>query len=269
MALPEYICSEVDFPICRVLELEPTKYQSSYATILGIKIQSPYTFITLLITVACAIRMINHVNSLYASIGRGEMRTLFCLYIVSNLLQVVTVCFGHYIHDKIFMFLTVLQTSFYSTMFFGLFVSALTIDRIYGILGVKSSTFMRVLVSIYFGVISSFVFLCSTIKNVYMIVIMFIINSISLLFYLSFQMKKLKHTKSDIWAFGVLGIIFMFFCLSTLHTLVGAQLVAVLSERSLDSLFFVTVYNFFMVMMVHKYWLNTCDFELECLALNV
>lgn len=265
----EYICSEVDFPVCKVLDLETTKYKSTSATILMVKIQSPYTFLALIITIGCAFRMISHVNSLYASIGRGEMRTLFILYIISNMLQLPVLCLGHYIHDKIFMFLTVCQISFYSTLLFGLFASGITIDRIYGIFGMKSSTFMRIFTSIYFAIISSFVFLCSSIKNEFIISIMFIINSISLIFYLSFQMKKLKRIKSDVWAFGVLGIIFLFFLLSTLHTLVGSSIVAELSERNLDSMFFVTVYNFFMIMMVHKYWLSTCDFELECLSLSV
>jgi hypothetical protein len=79
----------------------------------------------------------------------------------------------------------------------------------------------------------------------------------------------LKESNSDIWPYGILTIIFLFHILSVIHSVLGAKLVAVYTERNLDNLFFSTLYTFFAVMMFHKYWLSTCDFELECMALGV
>jgi len=269
MDLPEHMCSEINFPICRVLDLEITKYASEEKSPFGFALNAPYTLAALVISILCAFRMIRHVNSLYASIGRGEMRTIFYLYIISSALQVALIGLEEHVNSIVFRFLTILQTSVQSTMFVGLIAAGFTIDRIYGIFGMKSSTFMRALSLIYFAVISSFVYLCCTVGNEMVIVMLFGINAISLLFYLLIQTSKLKKMNSDIWAYGILTIIFVVFVLSNVHTFVGAMPIAILSERNLDNLFFVTLYTLMMIMMVHKYWLNTCDFELECLSLTV
>lgn len=269
MSLPAYICSEVNIPICKVLKLEPTKYASEEKSLFGLGLNAPYTIALLVVSILCACRMIRHVNSLYASIGRGEMRSIFSFYIVSSTLQVILLGFEEHVNLVVFQFLTVLQTSIQSTMFFALFAAGFTIDRIYGIFGMKSATFMRILAFIYFIVISSFVSLFCTVGNEFVIIMLFAINMLSLLFYVLVQMSKLKKTNSDIWAYGILAIIFAVFVLSNIHMFVGAMPIAILSERNLDNLFFVSLYTFMLVMMVHKYWLSTCDFELECLSLTV
>lgn len=83
------------------------------------------------------------------------------------------------------------------------------------------------------------------------------------------QISKLRKINSDIWAYGILGIIFMFYVLFIAQTFVAADVIGVVSERNLDSLFFISLFMFMMVMMIHKYWLSTCDFELECLSLGI
>lgn len=269
MGLPEHMCSEINFPICRVLDLETTKYASEEKSPFGLTLNAPYTLAALVISILCAFRMIRHVNSLYASIGRGEMRTIFCFYIVSSALQAVLLGLEEYLNPTVLRLLTIFQTSIQSTMFFGLFAAGFTIDRIYGVFGMKSATFMRALSVVYFVVICSFVSMCCTIGNEMVIVMLFGINALSLLFYLMMQTSKLKKMNSDIWAYGILAIIFSVFVLSNVHMLVGAMPIAILCERNLDNLFFVTLYTLMMIMMVHKYWLNTCDFELECLSLPV
>lgn len=269
MGAPEYICSQVDFPICKALSIEPTKYASAEKSLGGAEFRSPYTLALLLVTTLCAVRMITHINSLYASIGRGEMRTFFGLYIFANVLQLLLIGFENYLLGPLYMFITIIQTSLQSTMYFALFTAGITIDRIYGIFSMKSSVFMIVLTSIYLMIISSFVFMCCTIGNEYVIIITFSINIMSLIFYIFLQISKLKRTNSEIWSYGILAIIFLFCALATAHMFTGADLIALLTERNLDNLFFINLYSFIMIMMVHKYWLSTCDFELECLALHV
>lgn len=269
MTIPRYVCSQIDLPLCKSLNIEQTVYNSSGTSYLKLEINSPYTLTLLCISVACAVRMISHVDSLYSSIGRGEMRTFFYLYMVSNSLLILTLCF-----DKIFstdglLFLNVLQNSFQSTTFFSLLVGSITIDKIYGIFGMKSETVNRVLSTIYFVVISTFIYIFANIKNKELITILISIEIAFVLVYLCIQIKNLKKMNGEIWGFGVLFVIFLFFSLSKVHTFLLANLVADLSERHLDNMFFNICYTLLVVMMCHKYWLNTYDFELECLALKV
>ena len=268
-AVAHHICSEVNLPLCKALNIEPTLYGSRSGQILGLTIQAPFTLVLLIISIACAARIINHVNSLYASIGRGEMRTFFYLYIFSSSTMIITLIFGSKLNKHLFHHLVVLQNAVNSTMYFSIFVAGITIDRIYGIFGMRSASFMRLIVVLYLGLILSFTFLCYSTKNNAIIVLLYSLNSLFLVFYLVGQFRKLKKIKSDIWAYGVLGIIFLFFVCSIVHTAFGSLIVAKVTERHLDSLFFVLLYNLCVAIMIHKYWLNTCDFELECLALTV
>ncbi|KAI5149507.1 hypothetical protein ENBRE01_0950 [Enteropsectra breve] len=267
-AASEYICSEVKFPICKVLELNEAKYGSDASDALGVNMESPYTLALIAISILCGIRMIMHVNSLYASIGRGEMRTIFSIYIISNVLQFILVGFPKDIEAQLYLFLTVIQVSLNSTLFFSLLLSSITITWIYGIFNMKSSTFMRVLSIVYLGIISSVVFVSVAAGNDTILPILFIINAASMLLYIIIQSKKLKKRNGEIWSFGVLAVTAAFFMLSVLHTLFGSQIVGNLSSRNIDSLFMINLYTLIVLMMVHKYWLSTCDFELECLALE-
>lgn len=267
MSLPKYICSQVNFPICKTLEIEPTVYNAFETSSYGIKLCAPYTLALLLISVFCTVRMISHVESLFSSIGRSEMKTIFYLYIMANTLLIPTLCFEKYLDASTLKFLNVLQNSFMSTTFFALCISGYTIDKIYGIFGMKSASFMRALCSIYFILVSTFVHLFVSISNKEVITILMSFDVAFIVLYLASQSQNLKRNKGEIWGFGVLAVIFGFFILSKIHTLLGAELVADLSERNLDNMFFYICYTFLVIMMCHKFWLTTYDFELECLAL--
>ncbi len=267
MTISQYICSQVDFPVCKILNLETTKWSSSQSNILFFTINSPYTVSALLISIVCIIRIIKHVNSLHASIGKGEMRIFLYLHITSAALQSIIVGFEKYFHQKIYQFLVMLEISTFSSTFFSLFVGGLTIDKIYGLLGMDSSTFAGFVTTIYFVLISSLVFIGVDNSSMLVIPILLLINSVSLLLFISKQIKKLKKIKSDIWAYGILAIIFGFYAITTVLYFYFGKIIAVLSERNLDNLFFISVFTLITIMMIHKYWLNTCDFEVECLSL--
>ena len=267
MSLPKYICSQINFPICKSLEIEPTVYDAFETSFLTIKISAPYTLVLLLISIFCTMRMIEHVESLFSSIGRSEMKTIFYLYILSNTILTATLCFEKTFTASTLKFLNVLQASFMSTTFFALCVAGFTTEKIYGIFGLKSSTFMTTLCTIYFILASTFVQIFISIKNQELITILMVFECIFLMSYLSSQSKNLRKHKGEIWGFVVLGVIFLFFILSKIHSLLAANLVADLSERNIDNMFMNICYTFLVIMMCHKFWLSTYDFELECLAI--
>lgn len=211
--------------------------------------------------------MISHVDSLYASIGRGEMKFFFYLYMISNTLLAITLCFGTFIGDDVLKFMNIVQNAFQSTMFFSLFIGAITINKIYGIFGMKSVTVLQLISGIYFTLISIFISIFIAIKNGELITVLLSIETACVILYIFVQIKNLSMSNGEIWGYGVLFVIFLFFIMSKIHTLVGAHLVAILSEHNIDNMFFNICYTFLVVMMCHKFWLSTYDFELECLAL--
>lgn len=267
-SIPEQICQNVNFPECIAFNIKQTSYASMYGRVFGIKIDAPYTLGLLLISIFLAIRMINHANSLYASIGKEEMKIIYYTYILTNLLLLVLICFGHYINDMVFGVISAIQLAVNSTLYFSIFTAGVTIDRIYGIMRMSSSTFMCLLLVVYFIVLICFSLLSLIINNEYVAVLIILLNTFSVLFYLIIQYKKLKGINSDIWGFGILGIIFSILVISTVLLFTGARLIGIISEKALDNLFFITLLNLFLITMIHKYWSNTCDFEVECLTLD-
>lgn len=268
MALAQCICKEISLPLCSVLNFPKAQYACESREPFGIEVNAPYTLAALIIGVLCAFRMIWHVNSLHSSIGKGEMRTFFLLYIVSNGLQFALLGYGHLMPDALELYLTTLQVGFQCSMYFAIFIAGITIDRIYGILGMKSSTFMRALTLLFFFGISSGVFLTCTTQDSIVLILVIAINALSMFFYLLLQLPKLRKTNSDIWAYGILAIISMIFILVNIHMFTCGFLIQTITDGNLDNLFFHTVFSFLLIMMIHKYWLSTCDFELECLTLN-
>lgn len=267
MAAGRYICSQIDMPICKTLSVEQTVYNQFKTSFLDFDINSPYTLTLLIISIFCSNRMIEHVDSLYSSIGRGEMKTFFYLYIASNLALIFTLCFQDLFDKTYFDLLNAIQISIQSTCFFCLFVGGMTIDKIYGIMGMKSANFLRILSAVYFILIFAFTKLFVVLKNPEIITIMISIETGLIILYLLSQIRSLKRNNGEIWGYGVLSVIFLFFVMSKIHTLLGAKIVAALSERNVDNMFFNVCYTFLVVMMCHKFWLSTYDFELECLAL--
>lgn len=269
MTAPRHICSQVNLTMCKTLGIEPTAYDAFDTVYLSLQIHSPYTLALLIITVLCALRMIAHVDSLYSSIGRGEMKTFFYLYITSNLLLMLSLCFEKTFDESFLKGMNILQVSLQSTMFFSLLAGGLTIDKIYGIMGMKSANFMRSLSLGYFTLVFTFVYIFASIKHKELITILMVIDAASVVMYIMIQGNKLKKNNGEIWGFGVLGVTFMFFVMSMVHTCVAASIVASFSERNIDNMFFVIMYTFLVVMMSHKFWLSTCDFERECLTLTI
>lgn len=267
MVLSEYICSQINFPLCKSLEIEPTVYDAFETSFSTLKICSPYTLALLFIIVFCAMRMITQVESIFSSIGRSEMKTIFYIYLVSSFLLIPTLCFEKNFSTGSLKFLNVLQNSFMSTTYFALCVSGFTTDKIYGVFGVKASSIMRALSTVYFIVVSTFIYIFVSIANKELIAILMGLEVIFIIVYLASQVSNLKKMKGEIWGFGVLGVIFLFFILSKIHSLLVGRLVADLSGRNLDNMFMYICYTFLVIMMCYKFWLSTYDFELECLAL--
>ncbi|EQB61631.1 putative glucose na cotransporter [Vairimorpha apis BRL 01] len=81
---------------------------------------------------------------------------------------------------------------------------------------------------------------------------------------IALTLKMIQHVK-DLCS----SIAFTFFMLSVVFLVVGSHLIAILTDKYLDNLFFYNLFVFCAVVMVHKFWLSVCDYEVECLLLEV
>lgn len=267
MKLAQYLCSQKDMPICQSLQIEQTTLNAFDSSFLGFHIRSPYLCAILIITILCAFRMINHADSLYSSIGREEMKSVFTFYILSNLFLLFGLCLSKAFQGNISIFINIVQITCSSCTIFALFASSLTIDKIYGIMGFRSYVYMRILCAIYFFIIFLFSYIFVIFKVQDLVCVLLCIDIVPICLYIVVHVSKLRNKREEIWGIGVLLVIFVFFAMSVVHSIAGAKLVADLSERNIDNQFLSTSYMFLVMMMSHKYWLSTYDYEKECLAL--
>lgn len=268
---PQYLCDQINTSSCIPLDLETTSYLSRSGSVFGIQVDAPYTLALLLMGIFTCVRMHQHTNNMHACIGKGEMTFLLKIFCINNLLLVAVVNFQNLLVGfslVLYGILAGLQLSAYASFYFALFASGITTDRIHGIMKMRSHNFLWSMTVGYFVVLSIFNGIGMLIRNYFIFPIVILLNTLAVMGYFITQVKKLKKTKSDIWAYGVLCIIFVLYILSMLPVFLGAELIAILTEKNLDNFFFFQVFNTLFVTMVHKYWLQTCDFEIECLELE-
>ncbi|KAL6122324.1 hypothetical protein NUSPORA_00625 [Nucleospora cyclopteri] len=257
--------------MCIPMDLKSTTYCSRPGSFFGFIINAPSSLLLFIIGIIMCLRMITHTNSLHASIGRGEMKIILYSFVTNNFLLILSINFQSFLltlSSVIYAITAVFQLSISSSLYFSIFASGITIDRIYGIMRIPSHTFLMGVLFIFSFLMLAFNFLGLVINNPFIYIISLFINTISISLYFLIQLRKLNKIKSDIWSYGVLSIIFFLYCFSLLPSFLLADVVAVATEKHLDNMFIAQLFNTILIMMVHKYWLQTCDFEIECLELE-
>lgn len=263
----DHTCNEVDLPLCRVIKTHTCKHTSRKGPIGVMDVQSPSTVIFLLIALLCSLRLLVNTKRHYAAIGRKELVLFFYMYI--GCLSIDTVLISGLEMDRnAYTYLTTMQLSLASTALFSLFVSGIT-SVIFSDIGVfKSIVVVRVLSFVYFLVVGASTLAGLVSKNgVMLFFVLFVLNFFIALCYLVSQLVLLIRNDSEVWAYGTLSVAAMFFAPAVTVLLYGAKYVAFWSERYLDGLFVFHLFMFCTIIMVHKYWLSTCDFEAECASL--
>ena len=266
--VPQYICSQINAPSCVSLDLNTTTYLSRSGSLFGLKVDAPYTLALLIVSILQTIRMYYNTKKMHACIGKGEVKYILLLFITYCFFTIPVINFQNFIISTSEIFYTILaaiQIASFSTLFFAIFASGITIDRIHGIMRMTSHVFLSSMTFFFAAIVFMFSLLGLFIYNYYLFAIIIIMNTMSVFLYLITQVRKLKRIKSDIWAYGILGIMLFIYTMSLLPMFVGSELIAVFTEKNLDSFFVFQVFITLFVIMYHKYWLSTCDFEIECL----
>lgn len=269
MIITDYICSEIDFPVCKFISENVCKCSSRFEYIGNFKIYSPAFLGLILANMGLTFRMVSHVKELCSSIGRSEMKFFYYMYALSNLLQIFLISFKDKI-ETVYFLLTVIHLVINNMCFISLFVGSYTQDMFIGKWGIKSTTILYMSTAAY-GFMSTIVIFFGLLfrEPISIFVSCFIMNFIIGYGYFIIQFKKLNKKKGEIWAYGTILISFIFFLLSASCLFVGSRIIAILTDKYLDNLFFHNLFLFCSVVMIHKFWLSVCDYEVECLLLEV
>lgn len=263
----DHTCAEVDLPLCRVIKSQACRYTSRKGSIGIMDVQSPSTVILLMVALLCSLRLLVNTKRHYAAIGRKELVLFFYMYIGCLAIDTVLIS-GVELDKNAYTYLTTMQLSLASTALFSLFVSGIT-SVVFSDIGMfKSIVVVRVLSFAYFLVIGACTLAGLVSKNgMLLFFVHFVLNFIVSMCYIVSQLVLLAKNDSEVWAYGTLSVAAMFFVPAVTVLLYGAKHVAYLSERYLDGLFVFHLFMFCTIIMVHKYWLSTCDFEAECASL--
>ncbi|ADM11160.1 glucose/Na cotransporter-like protein [Encephalitozoon intestinalis ATCC 50506] len=264
------VCSEASFPMCEHLSSEICKSTSRGFLFFKTKVSSPTTVILLIIALLSATRMIRHVKALCSSVGRKEMLVFFYLYLGSAALEAVLVGSKEFISKHTHLFLTSIQLSLYTSAFFSLFVGSITVDMFTRIFGLGATTLLKISTGIYSVGIGTVIFTgLSTSSKELTSVPFFVLNPLFFFLYMIFQVKRLRKTDGEVWAYGTLIISTACFLIANTFSFLGSRVIGLMTDRYFDNLFF---YHFFILctfIMVHKYWLSVYNYEVESLRLEV
>ncbi|WUR04867.1 chitin synthase export chaperone [Vairimorpha necatrix] len=269
MIITDYICSEIDLPLCKYISQNACNYSSRYEYLGKMKIYSP-TFLCLLI---CNLGMINwmigHVQNLCSSIGRTEMSFFYYLYAMSNFLQMFLICLKDKVENMHFI-LTVLHLIISNMCFFSLLVGSYTQDMFTGKWGVQSNLILYSFTAAY-GFLSAIVIFFGLLlrSSVTIFVSCLVSNFIIGYAYYVKQFRKLNKIKGEIWAYGTILISLLFFALAVGSMFIDSKFIGILTDKYIDNLFFHNLFLFCAIVMIHKFWLSVCDYEVECLLLDI
>lgn len=270
MLLVDQACSETSLSMCKHISKRICTSSSRGFVANGFKIASPTTIVLLMIAMMCTTKMLEHVKALCSSVGRKEMITFFYLYLGSTAVETVVVGFKTTISKPSHLFLATIQLTLHSSAFFSLFIGSITTDMFMGAFGLRAITLLKASTAIYFAGIGTMTFVGLSTGNAQLVAVpFFLLNTIFYILYFIFQLKRLRKNNGEIWAYGTLSISLLCFIISNIIVFIGSRLVALLTDRYFDNLFFYHLFVLCTFIMIHKYWLSVYDYEVESLQLEV
>lgn len=267
----KHTCTELELPLCKILHDTPTEYAGRTTKILATRISTPYTLMLLITMVIFTIRMLKSVNTHYSGVGRKEMKTFFYLYMTAIILDIFLISnVLEFLGKDLHLILVCIQLGFVGTSIFCLFVGSVTTVWMFTYARFSSTVVTRVLSTAYFIVLVSGLYITLITKNsIVFVSLIFAINMLWLFCYTCFQLYMMRQIGSEVWAYGTLFIAGVFFATGCIPLFFGCKYIAILTERYLDGLFFLHLFYFCAIIMIHKFWLSVCEDEVECTALLI
>ncbi|EJW05223.1 hypothetical protein EDEG_00688 [Edhazardia aedis USNM 41457] len=269
--LMKYICKQMNLPCCQILYGSILEYSARSEIFRLITISNPATIILLIAIIFCTIRIIKRVRKSYTSTGRREMILFFYFYLYSITLEAINLTgfLSKFVPDAT-TYYTAVQLAFANTSVLALIIgssfSSISILD-YGFSAGKALKIGCFFALFVYVILSAFVL--TTKNGLVLFLEIIVINSIFFLVYIFIQFKRLINKRREIWAYGNLTVAVSFFLMGTIPMFYGASIIAWLSDRYLDSLFFFHLFIFCAIIMVHKLWLSTSEDEEDCVPLKI
>lgn len=265
------VCSQTDLPFCKVLVKSAATYTSRSFSMGKIRICSPSTLILLMTIIFCTLRMINNVKINFTALGRKEMKVFFYLYITSISFDMLLISkLFNLTNDSVYTVVLALQLALTNTCVFCLLVGSFTTLYMISNRFMSGALITNVLSFAYFMSILPIIYFALVAKKyeLFFIVIFACNTGMVVAFFLT-QLLTLKILKTEIWAYGTILLGFLFFAMAVGPLFYGCDLLALLTERYFDGLFCFHLFIFCAIIMIHKFWLSTCENESECTPLKI
>lgn len=266
----KYICTQVDFPFCRVLSDVPCEFMGRTSKFGPIVFFSPTTLIALVLIILSILRIVKVVKSKYSGIGRKEFIIFLYLYMATITLDLILISnlLMEVLPDATYKILLSVQLGFVMTSIWSLFIGSILTYTFYkgsvitSLLLVKMSSIFY-----YIGCVTAmYIFLTLRLKIAFFAVL-FVYNGVLLFLYFILQIGLLMQIDAEVWGYGTLFVGLIFFLGGITPIFYGSNIIALLSERYLDGLFFFHLFTFCSIIMIHKFWLSVYDDEAECTAI--
>lgn len=265
-----YTCSQLNLPLCSIFDYPLSKYTSRSTTHSTFRISSITTILLILSSIICTLRIITNVRKQYTGIGRKEM-IIFCnIYIAAISLDMFLISdiLHTFISQEMIKVILATQLGFVNGCFFTILFGNLLSTSFFSTRFISNSMIVRIFSFLYCAASMALFLLFIKQKNgMAIFILLFAVNFCFSFFYYLIQLIKLKERKAEIWAFGTLTIALLFLLLAMIPMFFGTFYITILCEAYLDGLFFLHLFCFCTVVMLHKFWLSICDNEAECTSL--
>ncbi|KAK9453643.1 chitin synthase III catalytic subunit [Dipodascopsis uninucleata] len=279
----DFICDRVPIPLCSLVG----PFKSSELTGLvnnGIATQCYARSIDLANTVifqtgtafiqiaALAVTgmMVFNIRSKYTAVGRKEMLQFFYLYAVLTVISMCVDCGVVPPASSPYPYFVSVQNGLTSATCWCLMINGFVGFQLYED-GTRLSLMMLRLISAAAFVLTFIISLLtfqgwaglSPDKTVALFVVLYILNAIVLIIYVTLQALLVVNTLQDMWPLGGIAFGVLFFVVGQILLYCFSPQLCSGMKHYLDGLFFATLCNLFGVMMIYKYWDSITKEDLE------
>ncbi|ELA45985.1 hypothetical protein VCUG_02518 [Vavraia culicis subsp. floridensis] len=253
----DHTCSQINLPYCRYID-KPAYYPARNYMIMDYRLHSLCTLVLLMVLIMSLVRLHVNIRKKYIAYARDELMLICDIYLAHLVLEFVLVLELFKSRLILTVQLSLINAGTFTLILLCIFCTALNLIHSYAI--------VRVLAVAYFA--ASLIFFLLFLNNTVLVFLNFIFNLFLVLLFVFVQLFKLVSSRAEVWSFGNLFISVLFLAMSVLVLFVGNNVICFVCEGYLDGLFVFHIFLFLSFLMLHKYWLSTCDKEVECTAIQ-
>lgn len=251
-------CSQLNLSYCRHIG-KPTFFSSrNFMVMDGVRLVSLSTLVLLVVLIFSLIRVHMHIHKKYTASARSELMLVCDLYLCSLIMEFILLT-----ETFLSEYLVIAQMSIINSIF-----SVLVWMSLFSTLCELLHSYSKVRFFAVTHFILSFVLFTVFFENPEVIFLNGVFNMMCVFLFFFIQTCKLKIKRAELWPYGNLFIGLIFFAFAATLFFIGNEVVSFLCNGYVDGLFIIHILFFLSFLMLHKFWLSTCDFEIECATIN-